>query len=199
MAALEYFAIRVARLLDEPEHGIASLPEVFKVLRDPAVREAVLDVAIGASIDRAQREQRMDSAVQCWRRVRKDARFKRLRRLRDHTLAHNLIYKTMHDGLEAPLWTVDLIAYGDDVFRVVSALSVCHAIAIGAKHLSIDDPKLDKSARLSVEPFSQTFGPLSFEASVAEVTASTDGHDAFKLADECVKEWDDFLKGSQLL
>lgn len=123
MAALEYFAIRVARLLDEPEPGMASLPEVFKVLRDPAVREAVLDVAFGTSIDRPQREQHMARAVQGWRHVRKDARLKRLRRLRDHTLAHNLICKTMHDGLEARLWTVDLIAYGDDVFRVVDDLT----------------------------------------------------------------------------
>jgi hypothetical protein len=123
MAALEYFAIRVARLLDEPEHGIASLPEVFKVLRDPTVREAVLDVAFGATIDRPQREQHMERAMQCWRRVRKDARQKRLRRLRDHTLAHNLIYKTMKDGLEAPLLTVDLIAYGEDVLSVVDELA----------------------------------------------------------------------------
>ena len=65
--------------------------------------------------------------------------------------------------------------------------------------MRIDDPKLDKKARLSVEPFSQTFGPLRFEASVAEVTASADGHDAFKMADECIKEWEDFLKGYQLL
>jgi hypothetical protein len=123
MAALEYFAIRVARLLDEPVPGIASLPEVFKVLRDTAVREAVLNVAVGAAIDRPQREQHMERAVQCWRRVRTDARQKRLRRLRDHTLAHNLIYKTMKDGLEAPLLPVDLIAYGEDVLSVVDELA----------------------------------------------------------------------------
>ena len=122
-AALEFFAIRVARLLDQPEHGIASLPEVFRVLSDEAVRDAVLGYAVGATIDRPQRERHMEHAFQTWRSVRRDARGARLRRLRDHTLAHNLIDKTMKDGLEAPLLTVDLIAYGEEVFRVVDELA----------------------------------------------------------------------------
>jgi len=121
-AALEFFAIRVARLLDEPEHGIASLPEVFRVLSDEAVRDAVLGYAVGATIDRPQRERHMGHAFQTWRKVRRDARRSRLRRLRDHTLAHNLIHKTLKDGLEDPLLAVDLVAYGEEVFRVVDEL-----------------------------------------------------------------------------
>jgi len=86
--------------------------------------------------------------------------------------------------------------------RVVSrspSLMLCQAIAVGAKHLRIDDPKLDPNARLSVQTFAQTFGPLKFEASVAEVTASADGYDAIRLADDCIREWDQFLKGQGLL
>ncbi len=85
------------------------------------------------------------------------------------------------------------------VNRPSSALSLCHAIAVGAKHLRIDDPKLDPKARVSVQSFSQTFGPLRFEASVAEVEATAEGQDAFKLADDCLREWDEFLRSKNLL
>jgi len=42
-ATLEVSAIRVARALDPPECGNASLPEVFELLSDSAVRLAVLE------------------------------------------------------------------------------------------------------------------------------------------------------------
>ena len=121
-AALEFSAIRVARALDPPEYGNASLPEVFELLNDNAVRSGVLD---GYSpLPRSLRDREMKSAVERWARVSADPRRGRLRKLRSHTLAHNLIFETLRDGSTDMLLLSDLVLYAEDVFGVVDQLAV---------------------------------------------------------------------------
>jgi len=66
----------------------------------------------------------MKSAFERWARVSVDPRRQRLRKLRSRTLAHNLIYETLNDGLNDMLLLSDLVTYAEDVFGVVDELAV---------------------------------------------------------------------------
>ena len=119
-AMLEFSAIRVARMLDPAEYGNACLPEVFELLADSAVCNAVLDDYRPSP--RSVRDRHIKNAFECWNRVRLDDRRERLRKVRSHTLAHNLIHKTLKDGL-AGLLNSDLVTYAEEVFDVVDELA----------------------------------------------------------------------------
>lgn len=72
-------------------------------------------------------------------------------------------------------------------------LKICGDLCNGAKHLLIKNPKIDKDTIVSKRHFSLTLGggPLinvRYEISVGEKT-----YDAFNLAKECLKEWEQFL------
>lgn len=90
-------------------------------------------------------------------------------------------------------------------------LTLCGALATGAKHLTIDDPRFDRKAKVSkrittyaptvtvgprgvvpVEP-SETMVGVIFGVEANGVT-----HDAFALATACVKEWELFLTSKGL-
>jgi len=121
-ALVEFFAIRVARMLDPAEQGNACLPEVFDSLADSDIRNAVLR-RYGSTAP-AQREVHLATAFKLWERVRGDARRDKLRRLRSHALAHNLIHRTYQDwqeGLGLP--TPALVEYAEECFAVVGELA----------------------------------------------------------------------------
>lgn len=78
-------------------------------------------------------------------------------------------------------------------------LGLCADIANGSKHAVLRYARRDPDTHVRGETFSQRLGPLMFEASVFEVTTSTQEYDAFKVADECIGEWDNFLKEKKVL
>src|SRR5258708_22482748 len=119
-ATREFLAIKVACMLDRSEPRKACLPQVFELLDDSAVRDAV--IATYTSPPRPQREDHMNKAFACWRRVKDDPRREQLRKYRSHTLAHNLIDKTLEDWQDWLLIS-DPLSYFEEVFGVMDELA----------------------------------------------------------------------------
>lgn len=122
LAMRSYTTIRVACMLDEPARGNACLPQVFKLLADDTARAAVLDYPM--SLARAERERHLENAEQSWARVSVDPRRDRLRKIRSHALAHNLMNKALRDLLDgSDLTTPDLADYAEECASVVGELA----------------------------------------------------------------------------
>src|ERR1700730_16741838 len=94
-ATREFLAIRVACMLDPAEPRCFCLAEVFELLDDCAVRDAVVDAISHTPPPRPEREHHLNKALQSWSRVKDDPRREQLRKYRNHTLAHNLLGKTL--------------------------------------------------------------------------------------------------------
>ena len=121
-ATLEFLLMRVARLFDPAEAGNASLPTVFDVLGNAAIRDVVLDDS--PFLDRAERERHFDVALQYWARVSQDPRRERVRKVRSHTLAHNLPHKTFRDVMEGFMLPYsEFLNYAHECLTVVDELA----------------------------------------------------------------------------
>ena len=121
-ATLEFLLMRVARLFDPAEAGNACLPTVFDVLGNVTIRDVVL--ADSPFLDRAERERHFDVALQYWARVSQDPRRERVRKVRNHTLAHNLFHKTFRDVMEGFMLPYsEFLNYAHECLTVVDELA----------------------------------------------------------------------------
>lgn len=75
-------------------------------------------------------------------------------------------------------------------------LSICHDLAIGAKHLEITTPKNDPSTNIGNRSFLLNLGGQN-DPNIAiryRVMSGGKSYDAFELATNCLHEWENVLK-----
>jgi len=154
-ATLEFLLMRVARLFDPAEAGNASLPSVFDVLGNAAIRDIVLDDS--PLLDRAERERHFDAASQYWARVSQDPRRERVRKVRNHTLAHNMIHKTLEDVMEGfMLPYAEFLDYARECLAVVDELAWA---CVGARQLGTVSQEAERAAERIWQRMSSIPGP----------------------------------------
>lgn len=84
---------------------------------------------------------------------------------------------------------------GKDFIKNSVPLSICHDLAIGAKHLEITRPKNDDSTNIDKRLFSLNLGGQDDPNIAIRYRVISDGksYDAFELATNCLCEWESVL------
>jgi len=73
-------------------------------------------------------------------------------------------------------------------------MKICHDICIGLKHLEITSPKIDKKTQFGSRHYNLTLGGNKPVLSVKYcIRCKGQTFDAFSLATECIKEWNNFI------
>jgi hypothetical protein len=115
-ALLQRLLMTVTRLHDKMD-GVDSLPVVFDLLADPAVRSGALPYP--------ELEPPMTYACERWAVLQADPRIDRLRLFRNRYLAHSVSKKW---GFDKPVFE-DITSAATETFAIVEALGVATATA----------------------------------------------------------------------
>lgn len=81
-----------------------------------------------------------------------------------------------------------------------TALSICADVCNGLKHLKITSPRIDPNTTFGKKHVKMELGTQpTIIALKIEIIVDENNYDAFDLAADCIKEWENYLKSKSLL
>ena len=123
---------------------------------------------------------------------------------RDEFYAFFEVALHMKDWLKNDVLSSSVCADVEDFVKSKPALMHAGSLAIGSKHLSVDDPKYKPAARISqsVTVMVHEIGSPGIATARHEFGVVASGQhqqNAFELATDCLEDWRNYLKSKSLL